>query len=361
MPVQTTTSVLAGKLKTKTSKTLLENRAKPPVVDAGGDLPPGINEGIAKLVKCGFQLVKEGSPNAGKPLFLAEGIIVSPDKAPNGTIVKGKRTRHMEMCFDTTTQAGKTTTQEEHLDRVMNTLKCLGADCSQLESYDQLEGIAAAVEEMGPHFQFRTWAGKATPQYPNPRTNETWGAIVEYTEDPTASAGGVEDNSGVSDDTAPVEDNAPSDNDKSTDDAEDLDALAKAADAKKDSPAKEAAGQRLEAIAAEKGLDADEVGSAANWAVVVKMIRSVEEPEEGELAEDEPAADEAYEPAKGDVVKYKTTDPKTKKAKVVECEIVLVDKKKSMATLKSLDTQKMLMSVDGKTARLVPFGELIVE
>lgn len=358
MPSQTTTSVLAGKLKTKTSKTLLENRAKPPVVDAGGDLPAGINDGIAKLVKCGFQLVKEGSPNAGKPLFMAEGIIVSPDKAPNGTIVKGKRTRHMEMCFDTTTQAGKTTTQEEHLDRVMNTLKCLGADCSEIQSYDQLEGLAAAVEEMGPHFSFRTWAGKATPQYPNPRTNETWGAIVEYTEDPTTSTGGVEDNSGVSDDTAPVEDASA---DEPADESEDLDALAKAADAKKDSPAKEEAGQRLDAIAAEKGLDADEVGSAANWAAVVEMIRAADT-QADESADDEPAADEAYEPTKGDVVKVKVTDPKDKKkSKVVEGEIVLVDKKKSMVTLKLIDTGKMLMSVDGKTARLVPFAELIVE
>lgn len=359
MPSQTTTSVLAGKLKTKTSKTLLENRAKPPVVDAGGDLPPGINDGIAKLVKCGFQLVKEGSANAGKPLFMAEGIIVSPDKAPNGTIVKGKRTRHMEMCFDTTTQAGKTTTQEEHLDRVMNTLKCLGADCSEITSYDQLEGLAAAVEEMGPHFSFRTWAGKATPQYPNPRTNETWGAVVEYTEDPTASAGGVEDSSGVSDDTAPADD-APAD--EPADETEDLDALAKAADAKKDSPAKEAAGQRLEAIAAEKGLDADEVGNAANWAAVVEMIRAADTQAKDVPTDDEPAADEAYEPAKGDVVKVKVTDPKDKKkSKVVECEIVLVDKKKSAVTLKLIDTGKMLMSVDGKTARLVPFGELVVE
>lgn len=362
-------SILASKLKAKTSTLLKQNREKPAVVDTGGGLPPNIDGGIAKLVKCEFRPVKEGT-NAGKPMFYAEGIVVSPDTAPNGVAIKGRRTRYMEFCFDTKTQAGKVTTEVEHLDNAMNMLKCLGADCSTVEQYSELEPIANALQEVGPYFTFRTWVGKPTKEFPNPRVNEVWIEACEYAGEAPAGEGTapmVEDGTAAPEAEATAEE-APADDTPAEEPAADdtpaeevdLDALAEVADNPKKSTAKAEAERQIEAIARDKGITTEQLSGLDNWAAVVEWIKE----NSGDAPTEEPAA--PVEPKVGAVYKYQQLGKDGKPAlgkdkkpvKPIEVEVVIVDKKKSMVTIKDLNSSKMILAADGKSSLLVPWDQL---
>ncbi len=64
------------------------------------------------------------------------------------------------------------------------------------------EEALETLKEEAPHFEFRTWKGKPTPQYPDPRTNHVWnGAVAE----PDGAVGG-EGGDVQTDDTPPADD-----------------------------------------------------------------------------------------------------------------------------------------------------------
>lgn len=339
MPGVTTKSVLTSKLSKNATASLQKHKDTAPVYDTGGSLPAGIENGIAKLTECEFALVGEGKQNAGKPMLKMAGIIVSPDTHA-GISIKGRRTLVIEMVCETKTIAGKVTSEDEHIDNVMNYFKCLGADLSAVESVADLEAVAASLKEDGPHFTFRTWMGKATKEYPNPRTNEVWGKVTEYHEEGDAATAGTVDNStAVDDTTSETVETVPEEPEPD----EDLDALATAADHKKESAAKQTASARLTELATETGFTDDEIGEFVSWKEFVKELRV------RQAGDDAPAEEETVEdptPAKGEVWKAKTTvtDPKTKvkKVKMVEVEIVSVDKKKGTAKTKNLDTNALV-------------------
>lgn len=173
-------------------------------IGSGGDLPGGIEGGIARLVDAHIGIYASG-PNEGQPFFMAAGAVQEPkevsfvdpvSKKPRVMPIEGLRTQiGPEPLCDTTTQAGKETSLAEHWDRVLNWLRLLGIDTKTLDPSDVIaepeEGkfetgpvlVALADKENAPTFRFRTWQGKPTEQYPNPRVNHEWRGVCEYTPD----------------------------------------------------------------------------------------------------------------------------------------------------------------------------------
>ncbi len=348
MPAAVVKSVLAGKLSAKAKEAMVKHKDEPAKYDTGGQLPAGIENGVAKLTSCGFQLIAKGKQNEGKPIFLATGIIVSPE-THNGIPIKGKRTSIIESVFDTPTKSRQT--QEDHVLWIQNFFKRMGYDTSGFTGEDgELEAAAAVIEELGPHFDFRTWKGEKATSGPykdqEPRTQETWGQAVEYTEgaDQGAAAAVVDETGAVDDATETVEETVeePSAVDP------DLDSLALAGDKGKTQAIRDAAAKQIEAIAEAKGID---VTAAATWKDAVEMLKEAPAEEPAEEVVEEPAV-----PAVGEVWKYSMLDAKTKKKKLVEVEILTVDKS-SKATLKVVNTGATLLGAD-KKAMKVPFDQL---
>lgn len=330
-----------------------------------GDLPPGINSGIAQLTKCYFGVYETGDLK-GEPYLMASGVCVEP-KVHNGIPTAGCRVQFGPEPICDTPNRAKTPRLEDHVAKIENLFKALGADMSQVDADDAFEATAAALQEARPYFRFRTWIGKATPQYPDPKVNCDWGLAVDYTptDDPTA----VQDDSDPVDETPnePEPPPAPKPTTKPAgsaakpgavakkpaakpdlSDSTDLDALLAAANDGSDVPYQSAATERLTALAVEAGHAEDAVGAAESWEAVVEMINNP--PEADEPAEEPAPESEGWK--KDDLCEYKPVDPKTKKAgKAVLCEIIKVDDKKQTVDIRSTVNKKQVWTA-------IPFDKI---
>jgi hypothetical protein len=143
-----------------------------------GDLPPGIDGGIAQLVDCRVLEIKEGKQNAGELMFFARGVVVEPEQVEDprtGLVVriKNRNTTLSEPLFHTPERARKTF--EDHMAHVLNQLRKLGLSTEDIAATDEeLNAQLATLKESAPFFRFRTWQGPKSDQYPNPRVNHTW-------------------------------------------------------------------------------------------------------------------------------------------------------------------------------------------
>jgi hypothetical protein len=352
MPIQKQQSRLASRLGDKARKAFDSIKTEAPEFNSQAGLPAGIEGGIAQLVECKFIQVAAGKQNAGKDMFYAAGVVVSPQES-NGVNLVGLRTQISEPLYATPTRSRKTV--EDHVEWVMNEMKKFGIDMSEM-SIDDIEDIAATLKEQRPHFRFRTWAGskleiekrggkffvgtkgpystEAAAKTANPfagtepRVQHTWNGACEYVE-------GEEDNA-VVDETPeaapPKVDKKPG---KAADDAPeeqevDLAELATAADGGDE----EAAGQ-LSDLAKEAGVDEDAINSADSWASVVELMQGGEEG-----VEDEENSDN-WKPVKEEVYPYKAPG----KRKAVDCEVTAVFETKETVNLKNLDDEKIYKSV----------------
>ena len=150
--------------------------------DSGGNLPDGIEAGIAELASLYIGEYKSG-PFQGEPYFRAAGIVKQP-KIHNGIPIEGLQTSIMEPLCDTPQSQGKRKTFSDHLDYALNELRKLGVETAKLDTSD-LDSVISELLENPPHFRFRTWKGQATAQFPNPRTNEVWMGAVDYEDEET--------------------------------------------------------------------------------------------------------------------------------------------------------------------------------
>ena len=312
-------------------------------------LPAGINNGIAKLVECTFGVVDQGKTNAGEYYFRAAGVVVEPKLAPDGTPVAGMQTSIMEMVCDTTSAAGAVTTQEEHVERILNEMRKLGADTSNATGAD-LESLAAALKEAGPYFKFSTSLGKTQLENGKPKVNPATGKPYEpRVFENWNGTRGLESWTPSDDDGAVVDqtgDAAAGGGDTQYSDQDDLDSLAKRADGGED-----AAIDRLTELAHNAGMDDDAIREAGEtWADVVAAMSGGMTGGEGETA----AAEEEWEPKKEEVYKYQPVDAKgsplkdarTKKAiKPVDVEVTAVNKAKRTVDVKSLTDKKPVRGV----------------
>jgi hypothetical protein len=367
MPKQVSKSSLAAKLGDKGRQAFDAHKDDEVNFGSGGDLPAGIEGGIAQVVECKFDRYKEGN-NKGEYFFYAAAIVMKPVEV--GDIrVKGLRTSITEPLCDTPTR--KRATVDDHLAWVLNELKKLGADTSEV-GFDDLEDVAAAIKEEQPYTRFRTWRGtkqEITKRedgkwecggkiYPSeavakaanpfvgsePRVQHEWRGKCDYegddgdegvdetvAEEPAAEPAKVPPKKPPKVATKAKEpDPEPEPDAEEQAEENDLDALVEAADGG-DEPSQ----IKLAEMAKDAGCDEDAVANAENWAAVGEMITAAGASEEAEEAAAE------WEPKKGEIVLYKP--PKAKKK--VECEVVAIFKDKGIVNLKNLDDNAIYKGV----------------
>ena len=322
MAKRVTRSGLAAKLGESGREAFETHKGDETVYSGGGELPAGIEGGIAQLVDCKFGVYEKGD-NKGQYYFYASGVVLEP-KTHGGVRVEGMRTKLGPEPLCDTPQKKSRPTLADHFKWVLNEMRKLGVDTKGV-GYEDVETVAAALKESGPYFRFRTWKGDPTPEYPNPRTNEIWNGVVDY--DPEASGSGDEVVEHAGDEGATADegqDEAP------FDDAVDLAALGAAADAE-DADAQ----AQLTVLALEAGFD---FSTIATWAEVAAMLLSGETPG---AAGSDAAEEDKGPPSVGEVYYYKLNGKKTR----AECEVVAVMEKTSKVNLKNLDDQSIIRNV----------------
>jgi hypothetical protein len=268
------------------------------------------------------------------------------------------------MVCDTTDSNGKKTTLEEHVARIQNTLRQMGADPEALaEGMSALEPIAAQIKEVAPYFKFSTRAGKATmdpmtKKMRDPLIFESWHGSKGLEDYVPESHNGVEDTTGTSNDSAPTsaDNQGASETFNEFEGQEDLDALLEDAKGKNLNGSQ----AKLEELAVKAGKTQEEVNNATSWEEVIEWIQEGDagEPDEGTEAEAQ-----AYEPSKGDPVKIEVLkDPKNPKkgSKNIDVEVLTVNKKNKTVTVKSLETGKPIMDSTGKKAKDIEWDSLII-
>jgi hypothetical protein len=143
-----------------------------------GELPPGIDGGIAQLVDCRVLEIKEGKQNAGELMFFARGVVVEPEEVEDprtGLVVriKNRNTTLSEPLFHTAGRVRETF--EDHMAYVLNQLRKLGLSTEDITATDEeFNSQLTTLKESAPFFRFGTWLGPKTEQYPNPRVNHRW-------------------------------------------------------------------------------------------------------------------------------------------------------------------------------------------
>ena len=375
MPKNVGKSGLLAKLGAKVSQAVAEHKDDETTYSGGGGgLPAGIDGGVAKLVDCKFDTVKPGKKFAGEPFFYAAAVVVQPVDF-EGMRVQGGRTSVMEMVCDTPDKSRKTV--GEHIAWVLNELRKLGINTGELaEDGSDLEAIAAALKAAGPYLKFRTWiyakqiidkrggkfvvcdvdkqgnktdkgtyateaAAKVAAPFAgkDPMVNHQWeGVINGYV--PSDDEPAVDDaTAAAADEDVPVEPATDAGDD-------DLDALAELADDSQD----EAAAIRLQELAKDAGMSDEEIAAIDDYKGLAAAIRG----------DAEPAADdsEAWQPAKGEMYRYKppVKGPGGKAMagkKEVDCEVASVVEAKQTVSLKNLADKKTIYK-DVAWGKLIP-------
>lgn len=278
---------LVAKLGMKARQAVEAHKNDEMKLSGGGDLPAGIENGVAQLVTCKFGVYEKGDMK-GEYYFMASGIVVSPKTLRvDGNVIPvgGLRTTiGPEPICETPNRSRKTI--EDHIAWVMNEMRKLGVDTSEL-SADDLEATAAALEEQGPHFRFRTWAGEPTKDYPNPRTNHDWrGTVEDFNADDVPESEDEEliDNTEEAEDTEEAEEVEET---EAVEEETDWLEVAKAAD--KDD---EESATMLQEKALEVGIKQSVIDKTPKWSVIAKMIiEKLGASEETEAEEAEEAVD----------------------------------------------------------------------
>ena len=119
-----------------------------------GELPPGIDGGVAMLTEMKFDKYKSG-PNEGEWYFYAGGRVDTP-KEFNGIRTEGQLTSITEPLYDTPGRTRETV--EDHMGFVYNVLRQLGQETSTLE-FEDLEQVCEDLKNADPpiYFRFRTY------------------------------------------------------------------------------------------------------------------------------------------------------------------------------------------------------------
>src|SRR6266566_7915350 len=172
MPGQKTTSSLAGKLD-RFSQYVQEHAGDETTSMGYQGVPPGINNGVARLTVCEFkESAKKNNRADGKTgvdcmFFKVMGTVIDPISQPwNGREYQARGTQFMitEDVYDTVTKAGKVTTTKEHISNVLNIMRLLGVETKGLignpQAGSHLEAICQALTQTRPYFRFSTQAKK---------------------------------------------------------------------------------------------------------------------------------------------------------------------------------------------------------
>ena len=360
-------------------------------------LPPGINNGVAQLVECKFDVYKSGQ-NEGEYYFRAAGVVMEPavvHTKDGDIVVRGQQTSIMIPVCGTKTQGGKETTQQEHVADILNEMRRLGAKFSAKGGASQLEQLAEGLKQVKPFFKFTTSLRKARTKDQTDGVWENWhgtNGLEDYVppeeefvndENEQVEVEEPEEVEEVEEEAKPAKsapktkpvptknppqppkkappkapEPEPEDEPEGFTEFGDLDSLVEQAD--KPGKAGQPARDKLNDWAVQLGATEEEVNDAANWGEVADMIRNgsgntetEQEPEEEQVEEEE--EQDEWVPEQGSMVQYKPQDPKTKRPvkTPVDCEVTAINSKKKTVTLKNHD--------DGKSVyKDVPWDDLVV-
>jgi len=331
------TSGILSKLGDKARKAFNKHKKDDTRFDEGGNLPAGIEGGVAKLKEVKFDTYKSGDLK-GKPFFGMTAVVVSP-KNFNGMKLAGQQMRqNIPLCDTPKWNSEKTL--DEHLARVTNELRKLGLETKEMD-YDELETAAVALADEDVYMGFRTYT--RTDQKGNPASpGVVWRGAVEY--DPAEDEDEeTEDDSGEADEDEEEEEEDEEESEAEEDEEEEeseeeddpiaeLRELAEKADSGDKGKATIAAQKKITAAAKAAELKAEDYDT---WS---ECVDAIAEAAEGSEDEEEEESDEPKDPEVGDTVEYKP--PKSKKR--FDCEVVKVFKKTQKADLKNLDDGKTL-------------------
>jgi hypothetical protein len=252
--------------------------------------------------------------------------------------------------------------------------RLLGVKSMESVPFEQVDGILDHLQKEKPHFNFSTNKGKDRQDPKDPKKTIEGGVFTnllgrcEYNGqvDVEASVSSDEtDGQAGSEGSGPaVDEPSGSEGQEALADLSVEELLGKA-----DQEGEEAKlyQERLLEIAAE--LDIEGAAEMETWNHVVEAITAArtagdDDQEQPDEVQEEP---EEWKPKKGDVVKWKPTDPKgkplidkmTKKpVKAIEVEIVSVNEKTGMVTLKNNTTKKPVVAAD-KLPQKVAWSDLI--
>lgn len=328
MPAQKTTSGIAAKLGPAFGKAFNQHKNDETDYGGAGNLPEGIENGVARLAKIEVKEFNNGKLK-GKPWLSFTGVVIEPAEHA------GKQTRLQPIPLCNTPERQNKKTLADHMADVLNELRKLGVNTAEMGP-DDFDTTIEALNEEKPYFKFRTWKGrKQKPTDPEPEVRHDWKGYI----DPPAG-GAASDEVEVEEEEAAEEPEAEAEEEEAAEEAgDDLDQLAEAADAG-DTDSQAALEKR--AIAA--GFTKKQVAGAESWAAVAEMVKEKEgggEEEEEAAEEEEEEAAEEYVPKKAEVVSYKP--PKAKKA--VECEVLAVFPAKKTANLQNVATEEIYKAV----------------
>jgi hypothetical protein len=269
MPGQTARSSIFGKFAPRINKGITDHREDE--LDLGGfGPPPGINGGTAQVTGCKFGTIAQGKQNAGAPYFMLEAVIIDPvehtfadppGSRPKTVTTEGVQIRQMINITDSP-KATKYRTVEDKVGQVLNELRKLGVDTTSLGNDHELLAAATMITESRPLVRFRTWKGKATEDYPDPRVNVSFEGLAEEMPAGGEDAGdGMDDATGGPPDTDDSGDDDGSGGDDETEKAK-QGANGQATPGKKGTPAvKGKTGARSTAAAANPAKEFDETAS----------------------------------------------------------------------------------------------------
>ncbi len=393
MPPTTSKSKLAGKLGAKGAAAVAAH-ANDETTYGFIELP-GNFQGIAQLKKCYFKEFENGD-NKGQFFFRAQAIVSDPVTfaTPNGVIrSRGLMTSIQIAICDTTTKtgknAGKVTTQEDHIAEVLLEMRRLGGETfTDGATLEDLEGLALALEEAQPYFVFSTSApsGNGKPFHnwhgtrnlpvdysPSSEGGEAGGMVEENTPDghndaedqevaAAAAQKAIEKTMAAASASKPGKPStakpAPKPIPKAPepepvveeDETPDLDALVEDANNGESETQRESA-EKLVELAVEVGIEEDAAREAETWEALAEMIRANGDGTEGEVEKTEAESDEPAGPQEGDTVFFAPTDPKTKKPvkKALQCVITAVNEDGTV-NLKSGKTAYKNISPDRLTS-----------
>lgn len=353
------TSSLAGKLGDRLTKATEAHKNDETTFGGGGDLPPGIENGIARLVLCKFDTYKKGEL-LGQYFWMAQGVVLHPLEH-QGIPLKGRRTGiGPEPIADTPKKSRKTV--EDHIGWVLNHFRLLGIDTTNITQNDY-ERVAAALEKEGPTFSFRTWAGKkeeitekagkfwvGTNSYPtlaalkvkhpfagtDPQTQHDWRGLCDFN---GAASDGVQDNSapdvieGAGSEPAADESADDGAGQEASDD--DLPLLGSAADGGDAS-----AIARLTELGLAAGHSETDIENVPTWSEFATSLAEAGDGEGGEGDDSVPAA-ASEEPQKGEVWRYR---PKGAR-KLIDVEITAVFAAQKTCNARNLDTKELYQKI----------------
>lgn len=377
MPQQIQKSPLFAKLGKRVIDAHDKGKDIPPPADAGSRLPPGIENGVAQLVRAEIKEFQTGEGLVGESFFQGMAVMVSPDTVPlkdeNGNVigeapVKNKHTRigPIPLC-DTPKRAVKTF--EEHWEKMKNVLWNLGLKPNQYELAKRsgnpeadamalmarLKACLVALTKAAPYFSVRTWKGedekienrggkfyvvqrnrvKGGPFSTEAalkekfgfagrpaQVNEVWGQTIEWNPNGDVGPGhGVED-AGLPIEEVAAEGDTESTESELTTDAEsasggesfsEFDDIDSLVERAK---AKDGEAQdKIKELAIAAGIEESAVDEAKSWNEVKDMIIAAQSGGDGEAGEEggEASATAEEEWAVGRVCLYSPIDPKTGK------------------------------------------------